>query len=128
MYIQRSGNKYHSKTQTVGGVTYHSKLEAAYAEELILRQKAGDIKSWERQVKLDLRVNGTHITNYFIDFIITHNDDRREFLEVKGFETEVWRMKWKILEATFDDHKTGPDDSLTVIKQKTWSPPRFMRR
>lgn len=126
-YLQKSGNKYHSKTTQVGGHTYHSKLEAAYAEELGIRLLAKDIKGWERQVKLDLRVNGTHIANYFIDFIVTHNDGRREFVEVKGFETEVWKMKWRILETTFDQFKTGPDDSLTVIKQSSWSRPRFGR-
>ena len=116
-YLQRSGNKYHSKSTQYEGVVYHSKLEAAYAQELDLRAKAKDIRSWECQVKLDLKVNGVHITNYYIDFVVTHNDGSREFVETKGFETETWRLKWKILEATFDDFKQDPDDRLTVIKQ-----------
>lgn len=112
--------KYGAKTTQVDGITYHSKLEAGYADELRIRLMGKDIKSWDRQVKLDLKVNGMHITNYYIDFVITHNDDSKEFVEVKGFETEVWKMKWKILEATFDDHKEGPDDRLTVIKQSSF--------
>lgn len=120
-YLQKSGNKYHSKSTAYAGNVYHSKLEAGYAQELDLRIKAKDIKSWDRQVKLDLKIDGQHITNYYIDFIIHHNDGSREFTEVKGFETELWRMKWKILEATFDkEFKEHPDDRLTVIKQSSW--------
>jgi hypothetical protein len=126
-YMQYSGNKYHSKTTQVDGITYHSKLEAAYAQELTLRERAKDIKSWERQVKLDLKVNGEHITNYYIDFIIHHNDGSREFTEVKGLEMEVWKLKWRILEATFEDFKEHPDDRLTVIKQSSWGGLKFSR-
>ena len=113
--------KYHNHSTTYNGHTYHSKLEANYAVELDFRLKAGDIKGWERQVKLDLKVNGYHISNYYIDFIIQHNNGVYEFTEIKGMEMDLWKMKWKILEATFDDHKRTPDDWLTVIKEvNTW--------
>lgn len=118
MYYQKSGNKYHSKSTEYNGIVYHSKLEAAYAQELDLRIKAKDIKSWERQTKLDLRVNDIHITNYYIDFVIHHNDDSREFVEIKGFVTSTWRLKWSLFEAVFDkEFKKHPDDCMTVIKQ-----------
>jgi len=118
-YRQKSGNKYHAVSTMYEGVAYHSKLEAAYAEELTLREKAKDIVSWERQVKLDLKVNEIHITNYYIDFIIHHNDGHREFVEIKGMVTALWRLKWLLLEATFDDFKEQPDDCMTVIKQSS---------
>lgn len=124
VYIQKTENKYHAKSQTYNQITYHSKFEAGYAQALDLAVKSGEIKKWDRQVKLDLKVNGQHITNYYIDFIVYHNGGSREFIEVKGFETEVWRMKWKILEATFEQFKQHPDDSLSVIKQTNWGPPR----
>ena len=119
-YLQKSGNKYHAKTSVYEGVAYHSKLEAAYAQELDFRVKAKDIKSWERQVKLDLKVNGVHITNYIMDFVIHHNDGSREFVECKGLEMDLWKIKWKILEATFDDFKIDADDRMTVVKQSSW--------
>lgn len=117
VYFQKTYNKYGAKSTEYNGIRYHSKFEAGYAAELDLRVKAKDIKSWERQVKLDLKVNGQHITNYYIDFIVTYNDGSREFVECKGLEMEVWKMKWRILEATFDEFKKTPDDKLTVIKQ-----------
>lgn len=119
-YIQRSGNKYRAKSTEYNGIVYHSKLEAAYAQELDLRVRGKDIKSWERQVKLDLRVNGVHITNYYIDFVVTHNDNSREFVEVKGMATDTWKLKWSLFEALFDtDFKDHPDDRMTVIKQSS---------
>lgn len=124
VYLQKTFNKYGAKSQTYNGISYHSKFEAAYAAALDLAVKAGEIKKWDRQVKLDLKVNGQHITNYYIDFIVYHLDGSREFVEVKGMELDLWKLKWRILEATFDQFKQNPDDSLTVVKQASWGPPR----
>lgn len=100
-YQRNSKNKYRSVSSSYNGIQFHSKAECAYAIELDMRKKAGDIKDWSRQIKVSLDVNGYHITNYFVDFEITHNDDSSELIEVKGFETEVWRLKRKLLEATY---------------------------
>lgn len=107
------GNKYRAKRQEFNGVSYHSKKEAGYAHELALRKASGDIRGWERQVKISLDVSGKHITNYIIDFVIEHNDGRREYVEVKGFETPEWRMKWRLFEALYGDL---PNTVLTVVK------------
>lgn len=112
MFRQRySGNKYRAVSSSYNGIQYHSKFEAAYAADLDLRVKAGDIKGWERQRKLSLDVNGYHIANYFIDFVVIHNDGSEELVEVKGFETEVWRLKWKLAEAIYSDKY-----KMTVVK------------
>ena len=95
MYWQTKQSKYGNVAKEYNGITFHSKKEAAYAQELDLRIKAKDIKSWERQIKISLDVNGYHIANYYIDFVITHNDKTKEYVEVKGFETDVWKMKWQ---------------------------------
>lgn len=125
MYWQKSGNKYHAKSTQYNGITYHSKFEAAYAEALDLSLKKGDIDGWDRQVRLDLSVNGQHITNYYIDFIIFHNDGSREYVECKGFQTPEWLLKWRIFEAIFDTSiKKHPDDRMTLVKQTSWGPPR----
>lgn len=123
-FFQKSGNKYHAKSTIYNNISYHSKLEAAYAEGLDMAVKAGDIVKWERQVRLDLKVNGYHITNYYIDFIIHHHDGSREFVETKGFSTDTFRIKWAIFEATFDRFREHPDDCITLVKQNSWGPPR----
>lgn len=103
-------NKYGNKRQTYGGYSYDSKFEAGYAAELDWRIKANEVEKWERQVKLSLDIAGVHIANYFIDFKVYFKDGRVEYHEVKGFETDVWRMKWRLAKALY------PDNNFVLIK------------
>jgi len=114
MSYNRWPTKYGNKKQTYNGISYHSKLESGYAQELDLRKKAKDIKDWRRQVKIDLTAHGKHICNYYIDFVIEHNDGSEEYVEVKGFETDVWRMKWKMFEAQMEAE--NPRAKLTIVR------------
>lgn len=84
-----------------------SKREAEKAWELDQLIKTGDVLKWERQQKIELfGQNGSHICNYFIDFVIYWKDGTIEYCEVKGFKTEVWRLKWKLFEDKFGkDHR-----------------------
>lgn len=113
-YFVKRGSKYNNTPKMYGGNKYDSKKEAGYAAELDLRKKAKDIKDWERQVKIELRVNDYLITKYYMDFKIIHNDDSIEWIEIKGFETEVWRLKRKLFEALIDE--ISPGSIYTVIK------------
>ncbi len=118
MYNQFSTNKYRNTRQTYDGYNYDSKFEAGYAQELNLRVKGKDIQSWERQFKISIDINGSHICNYFCDFRILHNDNSYELVETKGIETEAYRLKRKLLEAVWlPEHL---DHTYTVVKQKTW--------
>lgn len=110
--MNRYGNV--ARKTEYGGMTYHSAFEAEYAQYLDTLKKAKQIKSWRRQVRMPLDVNNHHICNYIVDFEITHNDDSIEYTEAKGYETDVWRMKWKLFEALY-----GDKFKLTVVKQKT---------
>lgn len=103
---QTRKNKYGNKSQMYGGNRYDSIKEANYAMDLDWRLKAKEIKSWTRQVKLDLKVNGKHITNYYPDFIVTHVDGEIEVIDVKSTATmtDAFKLKWAILEATILDH------------------------
>ena len=112
-WYHQKGNKYGAKSTIYDGKVYDSKKEAAYAAELDLRLRAADILRWERQVRLDLKIDGRHICNYYIDFVITHNDGSKEYIEIKGFKTEVWRLKWKMTEVLLE--KMDPGSKLTLI-------------
>lgn len=113
MWRLRTQNKYHNQSQEVNGIRYDSKKEAAYAQELNYRMKAKDIKDWFRQVKISLDVNEKHICNYIIDFVVVHNDEMIEYVEVKGFATDTWRLKFKLFEALYSDK---PNTRLTVVR------------
>jgi len=118
MVYYQSWNKYKAVKQTYNGYSYDSKFEASFAQDLDLRKKAKDITDWERQFKISLDVNGYHLCNYFCDFRIHHNDGSFELVETKGIETEVYRLKRKLLEALWLPENL--DHTYTVIKQKDY--------
>lgn len=97
--------KYHNIKTEYKGVKYDSRRESEYAMELDWRVKANDIKSWKGQGKIPMIVNGKKICTYIIDFVITHNDGSLEYVEVKGFKTAVWRLKYKLFEALYPELK-----------------------
>jgi hypothetical protein len=98
-------SKYKNKFEQRGSRIYDSKKEARYSEQLELRKLAGEIKEIHPQYCLRLDVNGEHICKYYMDFMIILADDSKEYHEVKGFETDVWRLKWKLAQATIKDGK-----------------------
>lgn len=101
MYRIQRQSKYKNKSAEYGGRKYDSIKEAAYAQELDLRKHANLISDWEPQVRISLDANNKHICNYIVDFRVTYPDGQIELVEVKGFATEVWRLKVKIMEATY---------------------------
>ena len=107
MWTQRRQGKYNATSQQYNGRTYHSKKEAAYAQELDLLLKAGEITEIIPQYKVSLDVNGRHIANYYCDFFVTYKDGSQQLIEVKGFRTEIYRLKRLLLEATFLEENPG---------------------
>lgn len=104
-----------SVKQTYNGRSYRSKAEAKYAFELDLRLKNKEFKSWEYEKSIELcGENGGKVCTYKIDFVIYHHDGVTEFVEVKGFETSLWRLKWKL----FRD-KYGKDAKYKITLERT---------
>lgn len=95
--------KYGNKLTEFNGEKYHSKFEAKVAQELHYRKLAGEITEIKRQVKIPLDVNGVHICNYYIDFVIERTDGITEYIEAKGIISDVWRLKWRLFEALYKD-------------------------
>lgn len=114
-FFSRKKNKFNNKTCEYSGNIYDSKFEKKVAMNLDLRIKDKEIISYDRQVKISLDVNGYHICNYYIDFVLYYPDGTIEYLEAKGFETDVWKIKWKLFEALYSDKENV---KLTVIYNK----------
>lgn len=114
MFRVKRDNKFGAKRSEYDGIRYDSKKEAAYAEQLDMLKRGGAITGWRRQVRVDLSIHGKHIAFYKVDFEVTHNDGHLELIEVKGFETREWQIKWKLLEAIYGTE--FPDVELTVVK------------
>lgn len=109
-----AGNKFGAVKTEYNGRVYHSKRESEFARGLDLRLQAHDILDWEPQVAIRLDVNGQHITKYVMDFVVTHLDGHVELVEVKGFESAVWKLKAKLLKAIYlPEH---PTTVFTVVR------------
>jgi len=109
--FEKRYNKYKAEKQAFNGRSYHSKKEADYAAQLAWLKKAGEVKEIKPQYKIDIRVNGKHITNYYIDFRVVYADGR---IEVKGFQTPEWLLKWRLTEALIDEIEPGA--KLVLVK------------
>jgi len=101
-------NKYNNKKPTIDGIKFDSKKEAKFYEELKLLKAAGEVKEIELQPKFVLlekdkdRVTGRGI-KYYADFKITYADDSVEVVDVKGYKTNVYKLKKKLLLAKYPD-------------------------
>jgi hypothetical protein len=116
-YFQRkSKNKFNAKSTTYNDQFFHSKGEAGYCMELDWRIKAGEIQSYERQVKIDLTVNGVHITNYFVDFRVINKHGGVEYHEYKGMVLGEFMIKWRLFQALIDEIDPGAE--LILIKHQ----------
>jgi hypothetical protein len=97
-------NKYNNKTYQVDNITFHSKKEANRYLELKLLATAGEIRGLELQPKYELQPGYTHNGKkireiiYIADFDYIDNRTGKTIVEdVKGFKTEIYRIKKKLL-------------------------------
>jgi hypothetical protein len=87
-------HKYRAIQTVNDGIKFPSKREANYYQELKLRQKAGEIVFFLRQVPFHLPGNIT----YRVDFQEFHSDGTIHFIDVKGKKTKEFIMKKKMVE------------------------------
>lgn len=83
------------------GRLYQSTKEAKYAQDLEYLKMAGEIKSYEPQYKLRLDVNGVHVCNIFVDFLVISKSGEEQLHEVKGKWLYASKIKWKLLQAIY---------------------------
>lgn len=131
-WLRKYGNKFNNCKSDYNGILYDSKKEAARAQELDLLERAREIRNIKRQVKISFdicrrckrlcsnvcpsckEVSLAHISNYYIDFVYYDKKNKVEvYEEIKGFETQVWKDKWKLLTILYED---DPMKNLVVIK------------
>lgn len=93
-------SKYGNTRTEYNGILYDSAKEAGRALQLDMLQRAGKVSNVKRQVSIPLMVNGVKVATYRADFIYTDNETGVQVIEdVKGYETAIFKLKKKILEA-----------------------------
>lgn len=119
-----SRSKYKAVKTTIDGITFDSKREAKRYTELKLLEKTGMITHLELQPTYDITINGAKICKYKADFryFTVRAEDREQYKsskgewivptmtgdkegqiveDVKGFKTPIYRLKKKLVEASY---------------------------
>lgn len=115
------GNKYGEIKTKVDGITFDSKLEADYYRQLVEKKLNGDIEGFELQPKFLLqpgfKKNGKtyQAIHYIADFKVIDYEGNIQIIDVKGVETEKFKIKHKMFEYLY------PELSLSVIKGESVS-------
>nr|WP_238345986.1 DUF1064 domain-containing protein [Luteimonas saliphila] len=91
---ERRRSKYGAIVTYVDGIRFDSKREANYYSALKLRVAAGEVLYFLRQVPIHLP-GGTKLV---VDFLIAEADGRIRYVDVKGRQTPVFRLKKREVE------------------------------
>lgn len=127
MYRQiKSSNKFNAKKSNYNGMEFDSKGEAGYCEQLDWRIKAGEIQSYERQVRIPLSVNGVLIFTYIADFVVTDKHGAKEIHEYKGLRLPLFDAKWKLLQAL--QNELFPEGVELIIIKHTGFKNKFFKK
>lgn len=85
----RKTAKFKSTRTTVDNLNFQSKLEARYHLHLKILQRAGEVKYWLWQVPFCLHSG----IKYWCDYLVFYTDGTHKFIDVKGYETDIFKLK-----------------------------------
>ena len=97
-------NKYNAKKVEIDGIVFNSRAEGRFYEHLLDLMHDGVVESFEMQKpytlldKFPYPKTGKTIRaiKYVPDFEVIYTDGRVEVVDVKGMQTDVFRMKCKL--------------------------------
>ena len=100
----RRFSKYNAKKVEVDGIKFDSKAEAEYYLHLKEKVEKREIRSFERQIRMTLQegfylegIKGkVRAITYVVDFVVTNEDGSITYIDVKGIETEAFKLKRKM--------------------------------
>jgi len=99
-------NKFHAKITEADGIKFHSKKEARVFRELQARKANGEIKFFLMQVPFLLpgvAENGKR-TRHYLDFMAIRSDGQIEYIEVKGRDLPMGKLKRRQTEEIYGIH------------------------
>ena len=97
-------NKYNAKKVEIDGIVFDSRAEGRFYEHLLDLMHDGIVESFEMQKAYTLLDKFAHpktgktirAIKYVPDFEVIYTDGRVEVVDVKGMQTDVFRMKCKL--------------------------------
>jgi hypothetical protein len=95
-------SKYHSVMTELAGIKFQSKKEARVFQDLQARRHMGEIKFILTQVPFRLLAGYVHR----LDFMVVRTDGGIEYIEAKGRDLPMGKMKRKMVEEQYGIHIT----------------------
>lgn len=93
-------NKYNNIKTVVDGIKFDSKRETYYYLYYKRLQESKIISDLKLQTPIKFDIDGKHIFTYKADF--EYEDEYgHHYIDVKGVETPVFRLKKKLIEAKY---------------------------
>ncbi len=95
----------------IGGKTFymHSKWERNYARYLQWLKRNGQIAEWDYEPRTFDFPEAHGNNSYLPDFLVTENDGRRYYVEIKGYMTRGSKVKMKRFRKYF------PEETLVLV-------------
>lgn len=90
-------HKFKARPVTLDGSRFQSKLEGSYYQFLKLLEKSGKVLFFLSQVPIRLPGNA----KYICDFQVFYEDGTVSFVDVKGIETPMFKLKRKQVEELY---------------------------
>jgi hypothetical protein len=94
-------HKYNAKKVRLDGFTFDSQREAAYYAELKLRERAHEISGIRIHPAFHIEIQGRPICKVILDFAYTTKDGDDVYVDVKGVDTALSKLKRKMVEAAY---------------------------
>ncbi|HJP81416.1 MAG TPA: DUF1064 domain-containing protein [Candidatus Saccharimonadales bacterium] len=113
-------NKYGAKKTEFNGKRFDSRFEASVAMELETMKRAGEIKDYDTQYRVEMPIHRQDgllgfIVKHKVDFRRHNNDGSFTLIEAKGVETDDYKWRRRCLEELWlPFHR---DHDYQVIKQ-----------
>lgn len=93
-------SKYHNKKVVIEGITFASIKEGRRYIFLKKLEAAKEISLLRLQVPFYIKVNGEKVCRYVADFVYFDKAGKRIVEDCKGFKTDIYKLKKKLLAAT----------------------------
>lgn len=94
----RPRSKYGAVRTERGGRSFASKREADRYSDLVLKERAGQIRNLRCQVPVPILVNGEEVTRWVADFVYEEAPDWAVIHEdCKGYRTDLYKLKAKLV-------------------------------
>ena len=96
-------SKYNNKKTRVDGILFDSQKEANYYIGLKILTACGEIRGFGIQMRIVIAEGdeNTRATEYLPDFVIFNKDGTYRIVDVKGMQTDVFKLKMKMLKEKY---------------------------